>query len=483
MGFLYAVVLLAGGAGAIRAVYAAEPGAALSGLRPNIILVMTDDQGYGDLACLGNPKIKTPNLDAMYARSLRFTCFQVSPTCSPTRAALMTGRHEFRSGVTHTYKSRERLDLKAVTLAEVLRDAGYQTGIFGKWHLGDGEAYQPPRRGFDESFIHGAGGIAQFYPSSADAEDNQRNPYFDPILRHNGTFVQTRGFCTDIFFTQALRWIKSVKGGPFFAYLPTNAPHVPFIAPEKYMQPYLQDGLDKKVAGFYGMITNIDDNMARLFRKLDEWGLTGKTLVIFMTDNGTWGGETVYNAGMKGMKATADEGGTRVPAFFQWPGKLPEGVDVDRLAAHIDLFPTFVDLCGAKAPKGVVLDGRSLVPLLEDPKADWPDRYLFTHVGRWPAGKADASKYKKCAVRSQRYRFVNNRELFDMEKDPGQKRNVAEQKPKVVAAMRKAYNAWWREVRPAMINERAKPEARPYQQAYQKQKAGPGIPEWVTDDP
>jgi len=468
--------------------------------RPNVVLVITDDQGYGELACHGNKIIKTPNLDALGARSTRFTSFYVSPTCAPTRASLMTGRHEFRSGVTHTIYERERLTLKATTVAQVLGKAGYTTGVFGKWHLGDQEPYQPNRRGFDEVFIHGAGGIGQSYRGSCG--DAPGNKYFDPAIRHNGSFVKTKGFCTDIFFTQALRWIKANKDRPFFAYITTNAPHGPLVCPESYVKPYLEAGLDKGAAAFYGMITNIDDNVGILAKKLDEWGLTDKTLVIFMTDNGSAQAgprgrrrrpkgkapakveapkvSFLYNAGMRGKKGSPYEGGTRVPCFMSWKGHIREGVDVAALAAHVDLLPTLAELCGGKLPDGVRLDGRSLARLLKDPAADWPDRYLFTHRGRWGKGKAAESKYNACAVRNQRFRLVNNKELYDIVHDPGEKTNVIDKHPDVVAAMRKAYDQWWSEVLPAMVNEDAPvPKENPFKVLYRKQAASEkGIPAW-----
>jgi arylsulfatase len=245
--------------------------------RPNIILVITDDQGYGDLSCHGNPILKTPSLDRLHAQSVRFTDFHVSPTCSPTRAALMTGRHEFKSGVTHTYDERERLSLAATTLPQILKTAGYTTGIFGKWHLGDEDAYQPDRRGFDEVFIHGAGGIGQTYPgSNGDAPDNS---YFNPAIKHNGTFVKTAGYCTDVFFTQAAAWIEKAKGKqPFYAHIATNAPHKPLACPPEYEKLYAGK-VPPDVAKFYGMIANIDDNVGRLLAKLAEWGIERETLV------------------------------------------------------------------------------------------------------------------------------------------------------------------------------------------------------------
>jgi len=440
-----------------------------AGARPNLVFILTDDQGYGELGCHGNPIIKTPNLDRLQGESVRLTDFQVSPTCSPTRASLMTGRHEFRSGVTHTIMERERMRLKAVTIAEVLKAAGYTNGVFGKWHLGDEAAYQPDQRGFDEVFIHGAGGIGQTYEGSCG--DAPGNRYFDPAILHNRVFEKTKGFCTDVFFDQATKWIDEKRKGksPFFAFITPNAPHGPYVCPEKYAQMYEGKGLDKDAMAYYGMITNIDENVGKLLGKLRAWGLEGNTLVIFMTDNGHSIGK-VYNAGMRAGKGTPYQGGTRVPAFFRWPGVLKGGVDVDKLGAHIDIFPTLAELCGGKLPEGVKLDGRSLTPLLRDGEAPWGERYVFVHVGRWAKGKAAESKYAGCAMRSLRYRLVNNKELYDIKSDPGETKNVIEEKPEVVAAMRAAYDRWWEEVLPAMENEEALgPKVNPFKELYWKQ--------------
>ncbi len=465
----------------------------LQGRRPNIILVMTDDQGKGDLSCLGNPDLKTPNLDRLYGLSTRFTDFHVSPTCAPTRSAIMSGRHEFKNGVTHTILERERMALGTVTIAEILRDAGYATGIFGKWHLGDEEPYQPHKRGFQEVFIHGAGGIGQSYPCScADAPPNQQNRYFDCVIRHNTKFVQTKGFCTDVFFRQALGWIHQQKDTkkPFFAYLVTNAPHGPMIAPEKDKKPFLDAGFNETIAGRYGMIANIDDNMGVLMNKLRDWGLEKNTLLIFMTDNGQAGGRTtkrngqpykLYHAGLRAGKGSPYEGGTRVPAFWRWKGVLPQGKDIDALAGHIDLFPTFVDLAEAKVPANTQKrDGRSLLPLLEDPETNWPDRYLFTHRGRWAkASDPNPAKFHQCAVRNQRFRLVNNRELYDIETDPGETKNVIDEHPEVVKAMRAAYDTWWAEVQPLLVNEQVpNSKTQPFRVAYEAQKRTQGIPMW-----
>ena len=457
-------------------VYGAAP-------QPNIILVMTDDQGYGDLACHGHPFLKTPNLDKLYAQSTRFTDFHASPTCAPTRSALMSGRAPFKNGVTHTILERERMALSATTIAQVLKTAGYTTGIFGKWHLGDADAYQPNRRGFDEVFIHGAGGIGQNYPGTQSSVAG--TDYFNPILKHNNTFVQTEGYCTDVYFQQALSWIKQSKERPFFAYIPTNAPHSPYKVADKYKAMY-QGKCSDSSAAFFGMITNIDENMGLLMRKLDEWDLADNTLLIFMTDNGTAAG--TFNYGMKGRKGTVNEGGTRVPLFFRLPGKTRPGVDIDRLARHYDLFPTLAQIAGATIPQNLNLDGRSLMPLIENPKADWDDRFTFFHIGRWGKKNApgrwgtgdtdpDKAKYKGFAVRNEKWRLVGKSELYNIDKDPGEQNNVASENPLVVQQMLEAYDKWWDEVRPLMVNEDASLDTgNPFRDQSDKQREEKGIP-------
>ena len=465
------------------------------GIKPNIILVITDDQGYGPIGKHGNPWIKTPNLDKLHGQSTRFERFLVSPTCSPTRAALMSGRHPMKNGITHTILERERMALSTVTLPQVLKNAGYTSGIFGKWHLGDEEPYQPHKRGFDETFIHGAGGIGQkFNCSCADVPGNK---YFDPVIRHNGLFVKTIGYCTDIFFTAGLGWMKqmSEKKKPFFAYISTNAPHGPFIAPPQNAKRFKDLGFSERDAGFYGMIENIDENMGRLLEKLDQWDQSKNTILIFMSDNGSVGGMVRegsklgtskdgkpmegFNAGMKGAKGSADEGGVRVPFFIRWPGKFSPGKVVERITAHIDLLPTLADIAGiSKFPKGQI-DGRSLVPLLKNPKAEWRDRYLFTHKGRWQTGTEPTErKWKGFAVRNERFRLVENN-LYDMKKDPAQTQNVSEEYPQVVKSMRKAYEEFWEETRPLMVNENVPMSpTRPYHELYETQLKVEGIPDW-----
>jgi arylsulfatase len=452
----------------------------LAGKRPNIIFVLTDDQGYGDLSCHGNPILKTPNIDRLHREGVRFTDFMVSPTCSPTRSALMTGRHEFRNGVTHTINERERLTLSATTLAQVLKSAGYATGIFGKWHLGDEPDHWPTRRGFDEMFIHGAGGIGQSYPGSCG--DAPGNSYFNPAILHNGKFEKTDGYCTDVFFTQALKWIEATKGHqPFYAHIATNAPHAPLnVRPEDEAR-YANLVKDKDVAKFFGMIANIDDNVGKLLAKLDEWGLERDTLVIFMNDNGGTAGVKLYNAGMRAQKGTPFLGGIRASSLWRWPGTL-KPADCDRLTANIDFFPTLAELAGAKltdeAKKQV--EGRSLVSLLANPQAEWADRTLFTHVGRWPVG-ADRSKFKyaTCSVRNSRFQMVTastgatkNWQLFDLKADVGEKTDVADKHPEVVKQLDAEYDRWWESVQPQLVNENAVPPAEnPFKTLFNRQFA------------
>jgi arylsulfatase len=456
-------------------------GAALSGAaarRPNIILVLTDDQGYGDLSCHGNPILQTPNLDRLHSESVRFTDFNASATCSPTRCSLMTGRHEFKSGISHTILERERMSLKAVTIAQVLKRAGYTAGIFGKWHLGDDEPYQPGRRGFDEVFIHGCGGIGQKYPGTC--ADAPGNSYFNPWIRHNGRFEKTEGYCTDVFFRQAGRWIGDRRKGqsPFFAYITPNAPHAPLDCPEDYIARYRGRVPDENTARFFGMVANIDDNVGRLLAQLKDQGLERDTLFLFMTDNGGTGGVKIHNAGMRGAKNTPYRGGVRVPLFARWPGEFRPG-DVAALTAHLDLFPTLAEIGGARLPKDLPLDGRSLLPLLRDPRAAWPDRHLFNHIGRWEKGKAKDSKFARCRVRNARYSLVNldkgpqGWELYDIPADPGEKSDVASANPAVVKSMSAAYDRWWEEILPCLENEDAVPPAAPpYHEAFRRQMGG-----------
>lgn len=455
-------------------------GADLAGQWPNIILIITDDQGYGDISAHGNPILKTPNLDRLHRESARFTDFHVSPTCAPTRAALLTGRHEFKSGVTHTIYERERLALEAITLPQLLLSANYTTGIFGKWHLGDEPAYWPSKRGFDEMFIHGAGGIGQTYPGSCG--DAPGNTYFNPAILHNGQFVKTTGYCADVFFAQATRWIeKSIGERPFYCHIATNTPHTPLDARPEDEALYAGE-VPPDVAKFFGMIANIDANVGRLLDRLRDLGIERETLVIFITDNGGTVGTSVHNGGVRGRKNTQWLGGTRACSFWRWPGRISAG-DRPQLTAHIDVFPTLAEIAGAKLSEAArqQVEGRSLLPLLSNAQADWPERTLFTHVGRWPRGEdPSVGKYLPCSVREGRWTLVNTNtmkggpspswQLFDVTADREQKSDVAAQNPEVVQKLAAQYEAWWQSVQRGLVNEKLKgPEVNPFKELYESQ--------------
>ncbi|VGO18920.1 arylsulfatase [Pontiella sulfatireligans] len=462
----------------------------LKGSRPNIVLVMTDDQG-SLLSCMGHPMLQTPNIDRFSKQSLRLTEFHVSPTCAPTRAAIMSGRHEFKNGVTHTVQERERMALTTVTIAQTLQRAGYATGIFGKWHLGDPDPYLPGNRGFSEALTHGAGGIGQLYPGScADFPPNVKLRYNDPVLLHNDTIVKSKGYCTDIFFASALGWMKQQLDAekPFFTYLVPNTPHSPLISPEANLKRLKDRGLDldKNVEGRFGMIENIDDNFGLMMKKLEEWGALENTLVIFTTDNGSQvrdgKARSPWNNGFKTGKGSPGEGGTHVPCFWYWKGILREG-DVNALVAHIDLYKTFCDLAGATLADDVQeLDGRTLLPLLENTDAKWDDRMLFVHSGRWGKGVAP-QRDSRCAVRTQRWRLVGGK-LYDIANDPKEDTDVSKQHPEVVERLNAARLKWWDETLPLMINEdRSWDEDQPpLYTRYYKQLEEKGIPLWTPPE-
>jgi len=402
--------------------------------RPNVLLIMTDDQGYGDMGCHGNPVIKTPNIDRLYHQSVRLTNFHVDPTCSPTRSALLTGRYSCRTGVWHTIMGRSFLRSDEVTVADLFAGAGYRTGIFGKWHLGDNYPYRAMDRGFHESLVHGGGGIGH-------APDHWGNTYFSPVLCHNGRWEKTEGYCTDVFFAAATRFIEDChrRGQPFFCYLPTNAPHGPYQVAEKYSRPYLEAGVPDSLARFYGMITNFDENLGRLLERLDQLGISRNTVVVYLTDNGTPGGG--FNVEMRGRKGSVYEGGHRVPCFIRWPGRLSSDYDVTQLTAHIDILPTLLDFCRIPAPKDRKLDGRSLVPLLVKVE-NWAPRTLFVQSHRIELPQM----WRNSAVMTERYRLIDGKELYDIIDDPSQTRNLAAEKPDVVDRLRFAYEEWYKDV-------------------------------------
>ncbi|MFZ5830502.1 MAG: sulfatase-like hydrolase/transferase, partial [Planctomycetota bacterium] len=330
----------------------------------------------------------------------------------------------------------------------------------------------------DEVYIHGAGGIGQTFPGSCG--DAPGNTNIDPALWHNGKFEKTTGYCTDLFFDQAIRWMDANRSGakPFFAYITPNAAHGPHVLPEEYYQQYLgKPGVNEDTAKFLGMIENIDTNFGKLLTKLKDWSIEQNTLVIYFGgDNGGTAGTKIFNAGMRGNKGTPYQGGTRAAAFFRWPaGSIPRGAECDALTAHIDIFPTLAEITRATLSSDVrkQVEGRSLWPLLQDPKAEWPDRMLVHHVGRWPRGQIAEAKYSKCAIQNSRFTLVNNAELYDLKTDPGETKNVIAEHPEVVAELRTAYDRWWDEVQPLLVNEDAVgPKINPFKELYWKQFGG-----------
>ncbi|MHC4637655.1 MAG: arylsulfatase [Planctomycetota bacterium] len=413
--------------------------AAESRRKPNVILILTDDQGYGDLACNGNKVIKTPNLDKLYAQSVRLENYHVSPVCTPTRAALMTGRCPNRTGIWHVVMGPSQLRKDELTAADVFSFNKYKTAIFGKWHLGDNYPFRPQDRGFQEVLVHG-GGVIGHVP------DHWLNNYFDDTYLHNGKKEKFKGYCTDIWFDSAITFIKHNKNNPFFVYLSLNAPHAPYLAPEENVKLY-RDNPAVPHAEFYGMITRIDENIPRLTQELENMNLVDDTILIFMTDNGTARGirgNVGHNAGMRGRKSSEYDGGHRVPCWFYWPaGSLKGGRDVKQLTDHVDILPTLIDLCGLKLPREVEFDGASIVPLLKGNDKNWPDRVMVVEEQNVTSRPV---KWRKCAVMTERWRLVNGRELYDMKNDPGQKRNIAKQEPDVVKRLRSEYEKWWSSV-------------------------------------
>ncbi|MCP4313341.1 MAG: arylsulfatase [Bacteroidetes bacterium] len=402
--------------------------------KPNVVIVITDDQGKGDLSCMGNPYIKTPNIDDFYNESVRLTNFHVSTTCAPTRGALMSGRHTNRVNVFHTITGRSLLYEDEVILPQVLARNGYTNGMFGKWHLGDNYPFRPEDRGFHEVVRHGGGGITQ-------GPDYWGNDYFDDTYWHNGVTEAYKGYCTDVFFAEAMDFIEENKDDPFFCYISTNAPHAPYNLPEEYYDIYKdQDELKEQYKRFYGMITNIDDNFKLLREKLEQLKLTENTILIFMTDNGTAGGHRVFNAGIQGGKGSVYEGGHRVPFFIRWPqGRLTGGREIDHLLAHYDLLPTFVDLLGLDFTPVNPLDGKSFTPLLSGTAGAWPNRILYMDTQR----RQNLVKYKTYTVMDDNWRLVNGDELYNVTEDLGQTKNIIDQHPEVAARLAVGYEKWW----------------------------------------
>ncbi|TWU39611.1 arylsulfatase [Novipirellula artificiosorum] len=428
----------------------------LSGSRPNVILVMTDDQGYGDLGCHGNPILKTPNLDQLSREAIRFTDFHVSPFCTPTRAALMTGNHPGYSGAYRTSSGRTMLHRDEKTLANLFGDNGYATGMVGKWHLGDNAPHRPQDRGFQDVVWHRCGGIGQ-------ASDHWGNDYFDDTYERNGKFEKFEGYCTDVWFREGIRFVEQNQDKPFFLYLALNAPHGPYRVPEQWAKPYLGN---KAVANpnFYGMIANIDHNLGILRRRISELGLAENTILIFMTDNGTAAGGKFqgldskplvgFNAGMRGKKSSVFDGGHRVPFFMYWPqGGLRGGKEIETLAAHIDVLPTLADLCDIPVPEAYQPDGVSLKPLLQPSGQPWMrDHHVLQFHGGAGAKTLPSKPFAYSVVMTQRWRLVNSdgEGLYDIQADPAQSNDVAKEHPEVMTKLRAHYAPFWEKVSPRL---------------------------------
>ena len=396
---------------------------------PNVLLVMTDDQGWGDVRCHGNPLIDTPTLDLLAGQGARFDRFYVSPVCAPTRASLLTGRYHLRTGVSSVTGGLEAMRAVEVTLAEALRGAGYATGCFGKWHNGAQYPIHPNGQGFDE-FLGFCGG--------------HLNNYFDPPLERNGVPVRPEGYVSDALTDGAIAFIREHRDVPFLCYVPYNAPHGPNQVPDRYYDKYEARGLDPLLASVYGMVENLDENIARLLATLDELELADGTIVVFLTDNGA--NSDRYDGLMRGQKGSVHEGGVRVPLFVRWPGRIAPGTTVAEIAGHIDLMPTLLDLCEVEPPESVAFDGVSLAPLLDGFEDDWPDRTFYTHQYRRSVPIAP----EPGSSRTRRYRYVREQsgqdQLYDMIADPSQERDIAEAMPELTRKMAEDYDAWFRDV-------------------------------------
>ena len=410
--------------------------------RPNVILIITDDQGYGDLGINGNPHVRTPVIDNFAKKSIQFTNFYVSPVCAPTRASLLTGRYSLRTGIRDTYNGGAMMATEEITLAEMLKKANYKTGIFGKWHLGDNYPFRPSEQGFDESLIHLAGGMGQVGDITTFFKGD--SSYFDPVLWHNNRPEAFEGYCSDIFTEQAIDFIEKNSQTPFFCYLSFNAPHTPLQVPDEYYARYKdidpsegfgEDGKpfpsmteqDKEDARkVYAMVENIDDNLGKLFKKLDQLGITENTLIIFMTDNGPQ--QRRYVGGLRDRKGSVFQGGIRVPFYLSYPAFFAGNREIEEPSAHLDLVPTLAEICNLDLPKDRTIDGRSLLPLLKNPSTTLPERSLFSY---WSRGYPEL--YVNIALQRGDYKLIGNTdygapvdkfELFNVYKDPFEETNL-----------------------------------------------------------
>jgi arylsulfatase A-like enzyme len=405
--------------------------------RPNVLIVMTDDQGLGDFSCMGNPVLKTPWLDKLHGQSVRFVDFHSAPMCTPSRGQIMTGLDAVRNGATSVTGGRAFMRPGLLTLPELFRRFGYKTGIFGKWHLGDNFPHRPMDRGFDDAIYHLGWGMT--------AAPEFVGKYIDGRFFRNGVERPFKGYMTDVWFDQAMKWMRhrKEKSEPFLCYLPTNAPHGPHVVPEQYSEPYKKANIKLKAPNFFGMIANIDENMGKLDAFLKETGLYENTIVVFMTDNGGTSGVSVFNAGLRGNKTTFYEGGHRVPCWVRWPaGKLVPPGDIEVPTQMQDLLPTLVDLCGEKLPADAKLDGASLAGLLRGTEKMLPERTLVVQYSR-----AALKKYESCVIWNQ-WRLVHGEELYDVRTDRAQKTDLASKHPDVAARLKAHYEKWWTDLEP-----------------------------------
>ncbi|RME72756.1 MAG: sulfatase [Verrucomicrobia bacterium] len=408
--------------------------------RPNVVLVMTDDQGYGDFGCHGNPVIETPNLDRLHAESVRFTDFHVDPTCAPTRAALMTGRYAHHVGVWHTVCGGNHLRRGEVTMAELFRRAGYRTALFGKWHLGSNYPYRPMDRGFEEWLGQGDGGTG----TTDDWFDNDR---VNDRYWHNGVREARPGFAVDVFFDAAIDYIRERAAAeePFFVYLATYVPHHPHTLPDPKLAEKYRNRVPADVAWFFASIEYIDRRIGDLRAALEASGVADDTLFIFLTDNGGTAGVRVFNAGMRGYKGQVYEGGHRVPLFIRWPaGGLAHGREISQLTCHFDILPTLVELCDLPADGAIQFDGRSFGAQLRDPSVVLPERIVFFETQRTFV----AHPWAQTAGMTGRWRLVNDTELYDLSADPAQAHNCIADHPALVERMRAAHRRYWAMVTP-----------------------------------
>jgi arylsulfatase A-like enzyme len=408
--------------------------------KPNIIVILIDDMGYGDIAAHGNPVIKTPNIDKLHAESARLTDFHVDPTCSPSRAALLTGKYSHHAKVWHTIAGGNHLRDSEVTMADVFRANGYRTGMFGKWHLGGNFPYRPMDRGFDEWLGQGDGGTGT-------TDDHFLNDRVNDHYIHNGEWEQIDGWAPEIFFSSTIGFARESKKAqkPFFAYLCTYLPHTPHTLPDPKWADAYKKKVDAKTAYFFAAIEKIDAMIGKLRADLAAEELDRDTILIFLTDNGGTNGVKTFNAGMRGQKGDVYDGGHRVPFFIHWPaGKLRQGEDIAALNAHIDVLPTLVELCGLKLPREVDFDGRSFSNQLLDASSEVPERTLFVERQR----TFEPKKWSGAVGMTSRWRLVDDKELYDIKQDPGQKNNLISEHPEVVEKIRADFESYWKKVTP-----------------------------------